>query len=420
MKKERLSESDKNFFTKSMIIGISTVGFISYTIIVIMATALATHKSFLISRMNLAKDQGYLSEVSELALEITDLYNRLYVNDIETDKVDTYMLNALVASYGDRYAVYMNSKDSEQTSLEFNSKLYGIGVLAHSVYIEDEERFEPYFSRVYEGSPADKAGIEIGDILVKVDDNYLLYKDGNFNDHIDKLRGEKGTDVKITIKRGDELLDFVITRGEVTINTVSYDNINDVGYIKITDFDSKTFENFKIAFEKLQNQGVYKFIFDMRDNEGGLKDSVIDVLDYLLPEGEIITELNHDGNIVSVSKSDSKYKEFKSVTLINRNTASAAELFTQSLLDYNKTETIGSNSFGKGTICSTYELSNGGSLMLSTGKYLTKSKTDLERVGIKPDYELELPEEKLEILYKLDIHDDDLVLKGIEILNSEK
>ena len=417
LEKDKQLNNNEAFFIKAMITGISIVGFISYTLILIVTTALVTQRNIETNRLKTAKNHGYLEEINELMIEVAELYDRAYVNDIETDNVNLYVLNSLIAAYGDKYAVYLDKEDADTASMELDGRLYGIGVHAYSNYNSDEDRYEPYISNVYEGSPAYKAGIQVGDIILKIDGDYLYYEDATFDGHISRLRGEKGEDVIVTIQREDETIDFKITRDEFTINTVRYDVIDNIGYIKIEEFTSNTDENFKIAFENIEKQEINKFIFDVRNNRGGLKDSVVNILDYLLPKGVIINELNHDGNVIDTDFSDEKYKEFESVTLINSETASAAELFTQSLIDYNKTETIGTNSFGKGTICSTYPLSNGGSLMLSTGKYLTISGIDLESIGIKPDYELELPDEKNDIYYKLSIHDDDLVLKAVDILS---
>ena len=140
------------------------------------------------------------------------------------------------------------------------------------------------------------------------------------------------------------------------------------------------------------------------------------MLDVLLPEGLIIKQYDKDGNIVEINNSDENCKEFTSVCLINTLTASASELFTQSLIDYNLTTTIGETSYGKGTICTTFNLSNGGSLTMSTGNYLTKSGKIIENVGITPDIEMRLDDDKQSISYKLTDDEDDLIQMAIKVL----
>lgn len=127
-------------------------------------------------------------------------------------------------------------------------------------------------------------------------------------------------------------------------------------------------------------------------------------------------ELDSKGNILETSMSDANCIDFESVTIINSSTASAAELFTKCLLDYDLTTTIGDTSFGKGTVCTTYPLSNGGSIMVSTGKYLTKSKEDIEKKGITPDIKIKLSDEKEEIRYKLALEEDDIITRALKEL----
>lgn len=205
----------------------------------------------------------------------------------------------------------------------------------------------------------------------------------------------------------------------VETTTVKYKVINNnIGYINIRDFTYSTDEEFKAVLEYMSHRNIDKFIFDLRDNTGGLLDTVVNMLDTLLKEKDIIYIENKDKEIVETYKSDSNGYEFDAVCIINGNSASASELFVKSLQEEGHT-VVGTKSYGKGTVCSVVPLENGGSLQLSTFKYLTSSKECVEGIGITPDIELKLPEHKENIQYKLDISEDDIIVESVKILENE-
>lgn len=362
-----------------------------------------------------------LSDVQQIMNEIENIYEASYVNEIKRDHIDEMVCNALVQAYGDKYAVYRNSEESEFTANSLDSKISGVGILTRVEQEDDEPEFAEYIIDVYENSPAEKAGIKKGWKIVKVNGKELDKNKYTYDEVIDDIRGEEGTTVKLTLMdENGKLIEKTVERKKTKTVTVRYEKVaDDIGYIKIRNFEGDTSSEFKEAVEYFKSQGIDKFIFDMRDNSGGLKESVVDMLDYLLPEGLIIDELNSKGEVVDTTKSDKNHVEFTSMTLINDGTASAAELFTKCLVDYDKTTTIGKKSFGKGTVCTSIPLTNGGSLMLSTGRYLTKSKEDIEGEGITPDIKLDLPKDKKEIDYKLPIDEDDIIQRAIKELQKQ-
>ena len=372
-----------------------------------------------VTHVNDANDS--LEDVHKLMYEIDNIYNSTYINDKEMVNIDEYICNSLISAYGDKYGGYMNPQETVVNNTEVGSHIHGIGILVVPEYHDNEDEFELYLIDVYDESPAYKAGLRVGDRITHVNNNRLSMTKYNYTESINDVKGEIGTTVDITIipKGKNDSKVITIERDIADIQTVRYELIdNNVGYIKIREFDSKTDEQFEQAIKYFTSKGINKFVFDMRNNSGGLRDSVTEMLDILIPEGIIITEYNSNGDIVNVSESDSKYVDFESITLINKGTASAAELFTKCLLDYDKTITIGETSYGKGTICTTFPLSNGGAIIVSTGKYLTKSGEDIEKVGIKPDIEMSLTEEKQEIYYKLNVDEDDLIVKAVELLQN--
>ena len=369
--------------------------------------------------INRDNENDTLDDTKKLMDEIENIYEASYINNIERENIDEYVLNALVEAYGDRYAVYRDLADTIDSSTAIASQINGIGILSRAEYNEHNTLYDIYIIDVYDNSPAEEAGLKIGDIIHKVNGIQLDSSKCNFSEAISNIKGNAGTTVTLTIEDGDtgEIKDVEVERRVTAVNTVRYQQISDsVGYIEIRAFESTTADEFKEAIDYFNSIGINKFVFDMRDNTGGLKYSVINTLDMLVGSGVLMYELDSNGNIVETSISDANCKDFESVTIINCNTASAAELFTKCLSDYELTTTIGETSFGKGTVCTTYPLSNGGSVMISTGKYLTKSMEDIEKTGITPDIEIKLSDDKLDEVYKLPIEDDDIIQRALKEL----
>lgn len=369
--------------------------------------------------INRDNENDTLDDTKKLMDEIENIYESSYINNIERENIDEYVLNALVEAYGDRYAIYRDLADTIDSSTAIASQINGIGILSIAEYNDHDTEYNLYIIDVYDNSPAEKAGLKVGDKIFKVNGRQLDSSKYNFNEVMSDIRGEAGTTVILTIEDVDteEMKEITVTRKRASVNTIRYKQLgNDVGYIVIRSFESTTAKEFKEAINYFNNLGINKFVFDIRDNTGGLKYSVIEMLDMLVGEGVLMYEIDSEGNIIETSMSNKDCIEFESVTIINKNTASAAELFAKCLSDYNLTTIVGEKSFGKGTVCTTYPLSNGGSVMVSTGKYLTKSKEDIEKIGIEPDIEMELSEDKQKIVYKLPIEEDDIIQRAIKEL----
>jgi carboxyl-terminal processing protease len=365
-------------------------------------------------------DNDSLEEVQELMNEVANLYESSYVDEIDSSKIDEYIINALIYAYGDKYANYYDIADTEDKDTLKDSKVCGVGILMKAEYDDVETEYDQYILDVYDDSPAEKAGLKIGDIITKVNGNRFDKVKYTENEADYNIKGEAGTTVTLTIIDGEtgEEKDVDIERAVTKTYTVRYKKAtDDVGYIRIRGFESNTDEQFKEAIDYFTKQGINKFIFDLRNNSGGLSESAVSMLNYLIGDGVLMYETDNDGNIIKTTKADSENSlEFTSVTLINESTISAAEFFTQCLLDYGLTTTIGKTSYGKGTVCTTFPLSNGGSLMMSTGRYLTVSKQDIEGKGIEPDIPLELSREKQKIYYKLTLEEDDIIQRAIQEL----
>lgn len=195
--------------------------------------------------------------------------------------------------------------------------------------------------------------------------------------------------------------------------------IGTTGYVKITDFNENTYDQFKKALENLVgNQGAQSLIFDLRHNTGGLVDPAIKMLDMLLPEGVIATATYRDGSTEVLGNSDANCIDLPMAVLTNENTASAAELFTQALRDYNVAKSVGTNTYGKGVMQVTHSLKDGSAIRITIAQYNPPKSANYDGVGIKPDYEVALTEEQQAIFDTLDENTDPQLKKALEVVNA--
>lgn len=360
---------------------------------------------------------GSLDNIEEMMLEIQSIYEKEYIGDpANKEDLEDMALVGFTLGFGDDYGSYTPPKEVESVENKRKEKLVGIGV---SGVFEKKTGF--YIIRTYDNSPAIEAGIKTGDYIVAADG--VKAEDCRTSDEfLENIKGEEGTKVNLTIKTEDKLWDCEIERKFVKTDTVTYKKLNnEVAYIKIDGFTEYTDEEFKEAMEQGLADGIKKYIYDLRNNSGGMADTCISMIDYIIPEG-IIAKFDYNDTGYQkdkVYKSDSNELNADIIILVNEYTASASELFSQTLKEYEKAKIVGTKTFGKGTVTSTLVLSNGGTLTLSTARYHTKSGYEIERNGVEPDYEVELADEKLRILYKLPFEEDDQFLDAYNILTGK-
>lgn len=353
------------------------------------------------------------AQVYEKISEIDQIVRNNYLNDIDEDELINAIADGYMKGLEDDYAYYMDQEEYNEYKMDNAGELIGIGVtvtLDESGYIRILE--------VNEGSPAEQAGLQAGDLITKVGDADVLTV--GYQEATGLIRGEEGTKVTLTIHRDQEELTVEVTRKLMDTVTVTYRMIGENGYIKISKFDSNTPRDFKAAVEDLQAQGATGLIFDVRNNPGGLLDSVAEVLDYLLPEGDIVSSTDSKGDTEVLYTSDADFVDMPMVVICNGETASAAELFSAGLRDYQKAELVGVNTFGKGIMQTSYSLADGSAINFTTHYYNPPSGVNFHGVGLKPDYEVQLTDEQALRLGELSDEEDAQLQKAISVLDSQK
>lgn len=352
--------------------------------------------------------------------EIAELVDGYYVKDIDKKYLEDSLVYGYVFGLGDLHANYFTAETYREYIESLQGALTGIGVRVTLETLDDGETDRIVIFEVMDNSPAKEAGVLAGDIIYSVQGT--LYSELGYDKTVDMMLGEEGTMLTFEVLRGDKVVEFNITRRFFDSQLVSYKTTDanaTIGYIRIYQFGTSTISQFKNAVERLKAQGCTKLIFDLRNNPGGEYVSITSILDYLLPEGEIIITKDKNGNEV-VERSDKNEVDMPMVVLANESTASAGELFTAALMDYDKAVFIGTTTYGKGTVQKTFPLSDGSAVKFSTEYYLPPSRVSYDGEGIKPDIEVQLSEEAAKRFYLIEESEDAQLMAAIDYLVNEK
>ncbi|MDU7151174.1 MAG: S41 family peptidase [Peptoniphilus grossensis] len=339
--------------------------------------------------------------------------NYLYNKDIKDENLETGLLKGLVAGLGDPYSQYLTAEEMAKLSETTTGKFQGIGVIISP----DEDGTVTVISPI-KGSPADRAGVESGDKILKI--NGKDFSAEKINEASKEMRGEKGTTVKILLlkKKNLKTEEVEIKREEIKIDSIIKDKIGDLGYIGITMFDEETGKDFVKALNELTSEGVKGIILDMRGNPGGVVDAAVEIGDAILPKTSFVTLKDNKGEIIDDYKLDDSYNDIKMVVLVNEGSASASEILAGAIRDLDRAKIIGKTTYGKGVVQNVMSLPGGDGLKLTTSEYFTPSGKSINKKGIVPDIEVDLPDDVEGI--GIDYKDTDTQLqKAIEVI-SEK
>lgn len=338
-------------------------------------------------------------------LQVLDGYIREnYYGDIDENKLSDGLMKGYVSGVGDKYSRYLTAPEYLTEKNENSGELVGLGL----TLAEDASGYMR-ISEIMEDSPAYDSGLLDGDIITVIDG--LDVKEAGFSEAMDAMRGTEGSPVTLTVRRDGKEQEYSFVRRSIELKTVKSEMLgSQIGYIKITGFKENTPTQFIEALERLTTNGAKSLIFDLRDNNGGLMTSLQECIDPLLPEGVIANAEYKDGHTETMIYSDESELDLPMVTIVNGNTASAAELFAASLRDFGKAPIVGSQTYGKGVMQETNEMENGGAVILTVAKYSTTVSECYDGIGLTPDYKVENDDEKVDAQYN----------KAVEILLSSE
>lgn len=358
------------------------------------------------------------STMSAKARKIDAMLSQHYINEYDAAKMERMALNAYVYGVGDPYTSYIDEDNYDDMKTSIDGDYVGIGI---EVYIAPDDGLITIIS-CFDDSPAQKAGLLPGDKLLSVEetvagiDNY--YEIINMIKGVTKTKAEDS--VTMTIGRGSDTMDVTVQREKITTVTVKEKMLSgEVGYIRLSGFDQHTDKDFIDAAEALKTQGMQKLVIDLRGNPGGLLDAVVAIADYLLPEGKIITIRDKQGR-EKVYESDADALGLPIVMLINGSSASASEVLSGAIRDYGAGTLVGETTFGKGLVQSIFEFGDGTAMKITTAKYYTPSGECIDKIGIAPHVEVQLPEEAAsKPIQNLTLEEDVQLQKALEIINQK-
>ena len=349
---------------------------------------------------------------SEIETKLENLKDRLdssFLFDIDEKNMEDGIYKGFVSSLEDPYTVYYTEEEYEALLESSSGQYKGIGVQIS----QDTETMLITVIRVFKGSGAEEAGIQEGDILYKVNGEDISAED--INNVVAEIRGDEGTFVEIQVYR-DSIKDYVtmnVERRNVSMDTVEWRMLEEgIGYLQITEFDEVTYDQFSDALSDLKAQGMKGLVLDLRNNPGGLVDSVCDVADELLDEGTILSTKDKNGEGFTYTSEDGMSFDGPITVLVNGNSASAAEVLTGALKDYDRGTVVGTTTFGKGIVQSIVPLGDGTALKVTVSNYYTPSGTCIHKVGIEPDVEVEAEK-------STDGEGDNQLEKAVEVLKEK-
>lgn len=361
---------------------------------------------------NIFKDGDAFSASTKFA-SVYNILDDYFVGEADMEEVSDAAYSAMVGATDDRWSYYMTAEQYEDYADIQDNTYKGIGITIRS----EEEGALLCAVEITEGSPAELAGVKVGDRLFKIDGESL---EGLTSAQVKEIISDKdGADFVLTLKsENGGIRDVTLSTKTIFSNPIKYELFDSgIGYIKIKNFEGKCAEGAIAALEELIDRGAESIVFDVRNNPGGLLSELVKLLDYLLPEGDIFisTDVNGNENII---RSDASSVDIPMVVLVNGNTYSAAEFFAAALSEYETAVIVGAPTTGKARSQINIPLSDGSAVHISTNKYLTPNRVDLaETGGLKPDHVVELTEEEELALVKGDLPaaEDRQIQKAISV-----
>ena len=358
-----------------------------------------------------ALDENVLKKINELMGYI----NLYFYDEVDDEKLANGIYAGLMEGLDDKYTGYYTKEEYQDLQISAKQNYYGIGAMLS----QDRDSMQVTITHVYEGSPAEAAGLKNGDVITLVED--LESVSMELSDLVTHIRGEEGTTVHLQVYREGEpdYLEFDVKRANIDLPTVSHRMLDDrIGYIRIVEFGEPTVEQFEAAANELLEGGMRALVLDVRDNPGGMLTSVTEILDDFLPEGTLVYMQNKQGERQDYTSSAERMFDCPVAVLINGNSASASEILAGAVRDFEYGKLIGTKTYGKGVVQTIIGLEDGDAIKLTTAKYFTPKGENIHGTGIEPDIELDF-EYQGDETQAYDALKDNQVQKAMEVLNKE-
>lgn len=376
----------------------------SYVLVAVLSTVLT---------MGLLWWEGAL-EYSKLE-QLENLIEERFIGEADLTTLEDAAADAMVRATGDRWSYYISAEEYAEYEERMANAYVGVGITIQ----KPEGNIGLLVLDVTEGGPAEEAGLQVDDLLIRVEDTDVRELDTEAVR--DLVRGKEGTFVNMTVMRKGETLTFSVERRTVQTPVAQWELLKDgIGLVTIENFDDRCAEETIAAIETLLEQGAEKLIFDVRNNPGGYAHELVAVLDYLLPEGELFRAVKYDGT-ENIDTSDAACLELPMAVLVNTESYSAAEFFAAAMQEYDAAVVVGQQTSGKGYFQTAIHLNDGSAVSLSVGKYYTPSGKSLAEVGVTPDRMIETDDETEVKIYfgQLEWKDDPYIREAVLLLKNK-
>lgn len=374
--------------------------------VTILATTFAIFVIFLngkqIGKYILVTNYEENEDISNELNKFRTLIDKYYLGDVNDEKLKEGAIMGYIAGLNDPYTVYITKDEMKEYMENIDGSFVGIGIY---MTIDNKKDLIKVSSTIKD-SPAEKAGIKEGDLILTVDGKE--YTADDFNIISKKIKGEPGTIVTLEILRDEETIKFEIQRQEIITHKVEGKIIeNNIGYIKVSSFDNGTDNEFEEMYKQLKEEGAESLIIDLRNNGGGMVDKALKIADLIVEKDKVLLyEVDKEGNEKEEKSKETPIINMPIIVLVNGETASASEILAGALKDLEKAKIVGTETYGKGIIQTILDLPDGSGLKITTEEYMTPNRVKIHKKGIQPDEE---------VLDKSDKEDTQLQ-KAVELL----
>lgn len=399
-----MNEKLKKIYTTSMLIVV--VALVTFIITsVILYNKLGTSSNFLNTNIS-----GVNAELIKKIHTVKAILNSKYVSEINEEDLINGAIKGYVSGLGDLYTEYFTKDEMETFHSEIEGNYVGIGVYM----VQNTKTNTVVVLYPIAGSPAEKVGIQSGDVIKKVDGVEFTGED--FENISNSIKGKEGTKVTLEIERNGEILIFEIERKRIDLYPIESELLeSNIGYMHITSFDSDCAKEFKEIYENLVKANITSLIIDLRNNGGGIVSEALDIAEYIVDKNQIMLITKDKEGKEEIEKSKTKpIINIPIVVLTNENSASASEILVGALKDNGKATIVGEKTYGKGVIQELLTLSDGSGIKVTVEEYYTPNKNKINGVGIEPDVEVVATEGVI-----VEMEQDKQLQKAIEILKNK-
>ncbi len=378
----------KLFMEEGEMVRINKRKFIATALVLLLAATFVLLTTGILIGQEVARSKSDTYQDLKAFTQALELVKRNYVENPNSKELIEGAIRGMIAGL-DPHSSYMSERAFKEMSLDIKGEFQGVGI-----QIGIKNAMLTIIAPI-EGTPGDRAGLLAGDKILKINDEWT--KDMPIDQAVDKMRGPKGSQVRLLIQREawDKPREFKITRDTIKVQSVKSKMLdNEVGYVKIIQFQGQTADELEKSLKGLEAKGIKKLVLDMRNNPGGILDASVDVSGKFLPKDSLVVYLQ--GRQKSDRKdylttSSEPPRSYPIVVLVNTGSASASEIVAGALQDSKRALIIGTQTFGKGSVQTVFPIENGGGIRLTTAKYYTPSGRSIQNVGITPDLEVKLP-----------------------------